>query len=532
MKMLFHLMRKDLHATRLWLVVISTLAVALVVLPLHGLITEDQACHEFSILLGWLGWLAVVLFQRSLLNLDPPLGAERFIGTKPTSGGQIILGKVCLILTMGVLPVTAAATWRLIRLDAGVTWAEALTVSAENATLLILLLGLLALPTAFPFQSAWITGISVILAATLMMFSVIILTLLPAPPTWFWYLLPIICLSLAGATGVVTHYLRRPGIHRLILSLLVGIAGACGIAATFQEKKSFRLEGTPFEQPVKIVSTHGGLSAYLHSGLPGNVVEIRQNCRLQGLPEGVFAEHWRVSGQMQLEGHEKPFDLDWDSWASTQWAVPPDIAFHAVPGTPRPTAAVLAEGQILFLPTGRATVPNLKRGQILKMTLRGTHHFELFRAKLETTLPIENEQTWTGDHLRLDMSQVSKRQSNVALHLDTDVLSFIPERRRQGIAYGVGDLGFFGVSHPGQPLIRVESFQETQTLTPLLRHRQARERLLFSLNQSWWNFSKPESTKATKEVQPTEVRLGIFRRFKIGVVSVPFEFVDVRVGVQ
>jgi len=317
MKMLLHLMRKDLRATRLWLVVISTFAAALIVLPQHGLIKEDLSWHEFSILLGWLGWLAVVLFQRSLLNLDPPQGAERFIGTKPTSGGQVIVSKICLIFTMGVLPVTAAATWRLIHLDAGVTWAEALTVSAENATLLILLLGLLALPTALPFHSAWITGISVILAATLMMFSVIIVTLLSAPPTWFWYLIPIICLSLAGVSGVVTHSLRLRGIHRLLLSLLVGLIGTSGIAAMLHEKKSSRFEGTPFEQPLKIVSaTNGGLSAYLHSGLPGNVVEIRQNCRLQGLPKGVFAEHWRVTGQIpdlpKMVWIGAPHTTNWD----------------------------------------------------------------------------------------------------------------------------------------------------------------------------------------------------------------------------
>lgn len=545
MKLTRHLFLKDLRAARPWWLVILVLAAGLALMPPRGDAWTDRSWNSLSFWLGCLLCLAVGLLQQRLLHLDPPEGAERFIGTRPVSGWQVISGKACVLLLFGLLPLLAALTLRLFRLGLMEGWQRVPGILGQDLCLLALTLGLAGLPHALPGRSGWAVLAGVLGALVIFIFGSGLLSL-PLPAGALNWFMAFAVISCACAGAMLMRYGRLSGWRGAAGIGLVVLLGGGLSAFSFGLYKSMdaRPAGTGVDlrlQPDRVrqmIETSKQAAATLalklqrlnspvEALMQGNRdIQFRQHVRLQGLPENVYADFESSTGSFRVAGQGEWQELHRASTWS--WEVIPDAAFHAVPGNPPPAAEAVALGQSFDIPLGRAESPGLQKGHEVQVSLKGEARFLLYRARLEKVLPIEEGGVWSTEGLRLAFSRVSRSAGQVQFQVEVDLLDMGTQGELRSLSMGKFDHGFFGLHPSGGLPARLNSFRGWEERHPLLRHERFVEQIQFSIQDSWWRF--PEVQKPAVPLTSEKAELGIFRREIIGTVSVPYEFEDAEIG--
>jgi hypothetical protein len=530
---LLHLMRKDLRAAGAWPLAIRLLALTLVLMLQRGQLGGFE-WYDIGIKLSWLSWLLVAGLQVTLLQADPPVGSTRFIATRPVSGGTVIFSKALVILIAGVLPVSLATALRLWLSDANVPIPQIALITLQNALLLSAALALLALPDALPRRKAWAIGASILLSLLLLSLAFLVLCF-PFSALLRTSLLLFCGLAGASAMGLVANYLRLSLWPRLISCLTTGLAVACILSLLIDAGRTRHGDAPPLAPSLQIVPRSAALDVTL-IGQPNPHLEIHQDCHLTGLPEGVFAEEWKVTGQLQIQGRETTYALHSQPGSAYTWVVPPLHALDALPAIPGSKPEKVSAPQRLNLSMGFAEVPDVKAGDKLRLTVRGTHHFELFRTELAAIIPFENDRLWSDQGFRLKMSNVVRHPQGMNLQIDTDMVSLDPEAFRWNIKEGMRDLGFFRIRLPSRRISMLDSSATSPSLSPLQRQQRTQQRLNLPTDHGWWPYpghlSDQLPRSSAEHLNPEDIALGIFRRIKVGVAEVPFEFINMAGVVQ
>lgn len=549
MKMTLHLFIKDLRATRMWWGVVLTLAVILVVIPVRGQARAGLSWNSLSFWMGWLLCAAVFFLQKRLLSLDPPEGADRFIGTRPVSGWQIVAGKAWLLGLLGLLPLILSLGIRILRLgmDAGVM--QMSVILAQDSCVMILVLGMLCLPYASSWENSW-TGLGAMLLALVVFMFGNGLMFMP----FRLDALPAIITAGALATGIMgamlASYGRLSGWARLGCVLLAALLGggmgyasfgpqirpeeatvtpSCDLTLTTNRPQQ-RIENasaTLSNLALSLSRDRGGLSTLERSG--GREVELRQHLRLMGLPEGVYADFESAGGFFRVAGKGEWREMS-RSRTPLDWSVHPEAAFHAVPGNPAPDRDALLAGQTFFLPLGQAALPEHRRGEVLPVVLKGDAVFTLYRARLEKVLQIEDGMTWSGDGLRIALGMLRRGAGQVQFMVEVDTFGANPHDARHSLHQGLRGYGFFGLQNGAGMPARLNAIRGWTENHPLLRHQRFTEQISISAQDQWWGF--PEVAAPPGSFSSQETGLAIFRREVIGTVRVPFEFLDAQVTVK
>ncbi|MES2596439.1 MAG: hypothetical protein V4662_13925 [Verrucomicrobiota bacterium] len=547
MKMTLHFLLKDLRATLPWWLVTLVLAVSLAVIPVRGQASENWSWNVLSFWLGWLLCLTVVLLQGRLLSLDPPEGAERFIGTRPVSGWQVVAGKAGVLALLGLLPLVLALSVRISRLgmDAGALRTSG--ILAQDIWLLTLVLGMLCLPHVTLHRNAWTGLAAMLLALVIFMFGNGLMFIPFAMDA-----LPAITALGAVATGVMGGMLARYG--RLSAWPRAGCIMLGVLLGSWMSYGSFGPQIRPVESAVtpggdltltmdrpqqllkKASAAVSGLALSLDArrnsvstlDRAGGEVELRQDLQLRGLPEGVYADFESAGGFFQVAG-----EGEWREMrrcvTSFGWAVHPDAAFHAVPGNPGPTKEALSKGMTFYLPLGQAALPKLRRGDVLPVSLKGDAVFSLYRARLEKVLPIADGTIWSANGLRIALSEVHRSARQVQFMAEVDIFGASPHDSRHSLHLGLLGHGFFGLQNGAGTPARLNAIRGWTESHPLLRHQRFTEQISISSHDRWWAFPV-----TAEPVNPSaqETGLAIFGREIVGTVRVPFEFLETEINLK
>jgi len=127
--LLLHLIRKDIRALRVPLVLMWLAMVCMACVPF----TAKGAMASRYLLIGTVVLLALV--EILSLQLDPPKSTSRFLKTRPVSVATLLTGKWLLLVLVGLLPILLVGFIQTLRADMGLTlrdyawlWSQALLV--------------------------------------------------------------------------------------------------------------------------------------------------------------------------------------------------------------------------------------------------------------------------------------------------------------------------------------------------------------------------------------------------------------------
>lgn len=547
MKMTLHFLLKDLRATCPWWVVTLVLAAGLVVIPVRGNVTADWSWNNLSFWLGWLLCLAVLLLQGRLLSLDPPVGAERFIGTRPVSGWRVVAGKAGVLVLLGLLPLILAFGIRIFRLGMDAGALQTSGILAQDICLLTLVVGMLCLPHTALSRNTW-TGLAAILLALVtfmfgngLMFMSFARDALPAIVSFGAFAMGV----MGGMLGRYGRLSAWPRVGCILLGAMLGGGMSYGsfgplicpadpvvtpggdLTLTVDRPRQF-LEKASEAVSELALSLNADQRIVSTLGRSGGEMEFRQHLQLQGLPAGVYADFESAGGSFQVAGQGEWHELR-RSAAAPDWGVHPDAAFHAIPGNPPPSKEALLKGMTFYLPLGQGTLPERRRGEVMQVSFKGDAVFSLYRARLEKVLSIENGMTWSADGVRIELSKVDRPAGQVQFMAEVDVFDANLHDFRDSLHMGISGHGFFGLQGGVGKPARLNAIRGWTENHPLLRHRRFTEQISISTHDRWWGF--PELGPAPS-ASSQETELAIFGREVIGTVRVPFEFLDAQITVK
>jgi hypothetical protein len=516
MTLFLHLLIKDLRATRLWLGASLVMAASIALSRWLGQWWDSTGPQSGILLLGYLAFLQV-----ALLRQDAPHDANRFLGTRPVAGGIVLLSKATLLIGCGILPVSLAFILHLAVSGIPLTAADLWWIAWENSALLMAVLSLMSFAIVLQNFSAWIAVPVALVALTLLPWGNITLSAGPLLPPVMRLVFALQCaLAAAAAAGVTACYIR---LKRAPALALCGLAGAVTALLVFSSLQP--PEPAVATLPIQVLPRTGGLSAFSqHSTL-----EIRYDCHLDGLPEGVFAEQTGWTSDLKIQGLPDPRPLWLAMPAPAPWVVPAEIALRALPGeakTPAPAA-----NRDMYLRLAMVKTTGVKKGDRIRLTLRGVQHFDLLRAELAETVPFDDRGVWSNHGVWLQFDKVARTPDLLKMEVESATIHLGRTGRSGGVIYGMGDFGFYAADLPSRRLFRLEAVT-TQTSDTSF-YRQSRSNTLLRIPLSPIG---PQETGRARESQPpldpARVTFTVFRRTKIGEAHVPFEFIDVDLQVE
>ncbi len=524
--MLITLVRKDLRASRWWAAWIWLLAMGGMLCPQRG--RWPGVVEDWSSIASWLLWLALLsipLLQWWLIGIDPPTGDQRFIATRPVPGGLLLTGKVGALILGGVLPLSLAVIIRLLTAGLGVTAGEALFAAGENARVLFIVLGALALSCVIPIRSLWIGVTGIVLFGWILSTGLIHFVGLRMPTSESELNnikgltnAGMIALGFAAWTVVACRYLRTG--WRMALPVL---AGAGLLAATGTNAWLQHLDSKPPDAPApagfqpRLQATRGPSCSLWTS----SIVEFRQDCKLVNLPPGIFAEPTLTEGSIQIGDEALPRAFSQDTRGLSSFTINPAAAAFALGN------GMIAEGgwedSSFYLLIGRMLIPEVRRRSTLKATFRGRYHYDLYRAELVTSFPIEPGQGWQTDHLRFTIDEIYISQPGVLRFGVTAERFWLPSdvQNDQYFRHGVGDFGWMGVDSAAHRLhcLKFSAGRLDGKGCVLQRRSAGTENCAFSSDNKEY-------------LHPEAMKLAIFHRIRIGSVVIPFEYKDQTLMVQ
>lgn len=555
MKSFSVLLIKDLRAVCGWIVVIWVFLVSMLLCPQRGAIGKY--------VLGWpetASWLSVaaccilIFMQRALLKVDPPRGDDRFIGTRPVRGGAVFASKLAAILVGGIVPVCLTTAMRISAAELGVTWSEAGTLALENAWIMLSFLGLLSLRYVIPGDSMWSSVLGGIVALPVLGILAVSVAADSLREPFNWILAVLFTLGIPCWVGLAARYGRWRGWLRML-----AIPGAWLVAAWMNVAWH---QGTPpplATSSMKAVSP-GSPNLTCSQMLPwANLFQIESTVTLKDLPRGTWAEPVWCKGTFRRsdEARELPFSTDARAEIPGRipiWAAGMATSFGS-------SSLDLTNNDSGFsCPLDRVWLPatyrieqdkRVKTFSPFTATLRGVYQVDLYRAELERQLPVERGTAWHGHHLALwiqevAMDTVSERVAatwraapgsdimaynlRVAIAADNFHASGLPF----GILWTARDLGteyrFFLINEPRKILLGDDSnIGFVVSTLPQRRHQCADNE--WSFKGEHWSVEQTSANTLDeiKKILPLDHRqskLGVFRKVKVGTMSVPFEYID------
>lgn len=556
MKSFSVLLIKDLRAVRGWIVVIWVFLVSMLLCPQRGAIGKY--------VLGWpetASWLSVtaccilIFMQRALLKVDPPRGDDRFIGTRPVRGGAVFASKLAAILVGGIVPVCLTAAMRISAAELGVTWSEAGTLALENAWIMLSFLGLLSLRYVIPGDSMWSSVLGGIVALPVLGILAVIMGVDAVREPFNWILAVLFTLGIPCWVGLAARYGRWRGWLRML-----AIPGAWLVAAWMNVAWH---QGTPpplATSSMKAVSREDPRLTCSQMLPWTNLFLIESTVTFTDLPRGTWAEPMWCEGTFRHNGEASEQHFSMDTRAETPVRIPiwaAGVATSFGSSAPDP----VNNAYTFSCPIGRIWLPASdgadEKGKRIKTfppftaTLRGVYHIDLYRAELEKQLPVARGTEWHGHHQALWIQDVAmdmgpeKVAEALRIATGSDIIAHnlrmeiaADTFRASGTPFGIvgmvrdlgAEYGFFLINEPRKILMGVDSYMGNVSNTLLLRRHQFSDNA-WSFRGEHWSVEQTSANTLDeiKKILPLDHRqskLGVFRKVKVGTMSVPFEYID------
>ncbi len=520
MNTLLPLVLKNLRAARWWMALVWALCLAAALCPQRGGwpgMIDDWAMAASSLLIS--ACLAVLFMQWWPLAEDQPPDSSRFIATRPVPGVVLFTARLVVLAGGGVLPFALAVAFRVATSGLGTGLGQAFLIAAEDAAILMGVLGCLTLRPALRRSTGWLDVAGAVLA---IMPGIVLSFLLASGVHRRWLSsasMQFLSFAIVCATGAALwaallcaytrlHWLKTLG----LAACAVLLAGWCLAARWSNIQIVPRVEKPADLQPV----LRPDRPLYCAAWRPGEAV-IYQHCHLTGLPPDVCARQIKAEGTVSVNGAAPVFFRDGHGTYQTLSAAAAAGCLRNGTTTARPWR----DDDPLQLGLATIKLPAEAARDGVEVSLQGRYIFDLYRVEPVAGMPAETGRCLTFPPLRMEvLGTTSSDSGHFGLRVGAECSLRPMEAPPFKLCHGVDDLGWVVIDSASRQLYPV-SESVSGTVRPLMFLQRA-------VSREEWNFSAPENMK----LHPEAMRLALFRSVYIGTAAVPFTYEHQKLKVE